>query len=130
MTDRARLVLTVVETRLGVCRLEAGAAVPTWADHAGEFVSITRTADELSIVCAADAVPAGVPMEGPWRAFKVQGPLVMTLIGVVAAIANPLADAGISIFAMSTYDTDYVLVHAPDFDAAIEVLLAAGHTIQ
>jgi hypothetical protein len=124
------LLLTVVESRLAVCRVEAGETVPAWVDLAGEFVSITRTADELSIVCASDTVPPGVPMEGPWRAFKVQGPLVMTLIGVVASLADPLADAGISIFAISTYDTDYVLVHEPDFKRAIDALIAAGHTVQ
>jgi len=122
--------LTAIDARLAVCRAEAGSVVPAWVDHGGDFVSITRTVEELSIVCAWDAVPAGVPLEGPWRAIKVQGPLVMTLIGVVAALANPLADAGISIFAISTYDTDYVLVHEPDFDAAIDALIAAGHTVQ
>ena len=124
------LLLTVIEARLAVCRLEASSRVPAWVDRAGDFVSFTRTSDELSIVCDMDVVPRGVPMEGPWRAFKVQGPLVMTLIGVVAALANPLADAGISIFAISTYDTDYVLVHEPDLDAAIEALVGAGHTVQ
>jgi uncharacterized protein len=124
------MLLTVIEARLGVCRLEAASRVPAWVDRAGDFVSITRTSDELSIVCDMDVVPRGVPMEGPWRAFKVQGPLVMTLIGVVAALANPLADAGISIFAISTYDTDYVLVHEPDLEAAIEALVGAGHTVQ
>ena len=93
------MLLTVIEARLAVCRVDAGSEVPAWVDRAGDFASITRTSDELSIVCARDAVPPGVPMEGPWRAFKVRGPLVMTLIGVVAALANPLADAGISIFA-------------------------------
>jgi uncharacterized protein len=124
------LSVAVIEARLAVCRVEAGGEVPGWVAHAGEFVSITRTTDELSIVCAFDAVPAGVPMEGPWRAFKVEGPLVMTLIGVVASLANPLADAGISIFAISTYDTDYVLVHEPDFDAAAQALVAAGHSVR
>ena len=124
------MLLTVIDARVAVCRVEAGSVVPAWVDRAGDFVSITRTSQELSIVCAMDAVPPGVPMEGPWRAFRVQGPLVMTLIGVVAALANPLADAGISIFAISTYDTDYVLVHEPDLDAAINVLIAAGHTVQ
>ena len=94
----------------------------------GTSVCITRTPDELSIVCASEAVPDGVPMEGPWRAFRVRGPLVMTLIGVVAAMANPLADAGIAIFAISTFDTDYILVHEPDFEAAKSALTAAGHT--
>ena len=124
------MLLTVVETPLAVSRLEATSRIPAWVDHAGDFVSITRTTDELSIVCAMDAVPKDVPMEGPWRAIRVHGPLVMTLIGVVAALANPLADAGISIFAISTYDTDYILVHEPDFEAAISALTAAGHTVQ
>jgi hypothetical protein len=124
------MLLTVIDARLAVCRLEADSLVPAWVDRAGDFVSITRTSDELSIVCDTGVVPPGVPMEGPWRAFKVQGPLVMTLIGVVAALATPLADAGISIFAISTYDTDYVLVHEPDLDAAIEALVGAGHTVQ
>jgi hypothetical protein len=124
------LPLDVVDARLAVCRLEANAEVPPWVDRRGDFVSITRTADELSIVCGIDAVPPGVPMEGPWRAFKVHGPLVMTLIGVVASLANPLADAGIAIFAVSTYDTDYVLVHEPDFERATSTLIAAGHDIR
>jgi hypothetical protein len=130
MTRTTPMLLTVIEARLAVCRLEAAGRVSAWLDRAGDFVSITRTSDELSIVCDMDVVPRGVPMEGPWRAFKVEGPLVMTLIGVVAGLANPLADAAISIFAISTYDTDYVLVHEPDLDAAIEALVGAGHTVQ
>jgi uncharacterized protein len=121
--------LDAVGVRLAVCRLDAGSEVPPWVDHSREFTSVTRTMDELSVVCAFDHVPEGVPMEGPWRAFKVKGPIVMTLIGVVAALANPLADAGISIFAISTFDTDYILVHEPDFDAAIDALTRAGHVV-
>jgi uncharacterized protein len=124
------MLLTVMDRRLAVCRLDADSRVPTWVDRAADFVTLTRTSDELSIVCDIDVVPRSVPMEGPWRAFKVQGPLVMTLIGVVAALANPLSAAGISIFAISTYDTDYVLVHEPDLDAAIEALIGAGHIVQ
>jgi hypothetical protein len=125
----ASMHVEAVEVRLAVCRLDAGSDVPPWVDQSTEFTSVTRTVDELSIVCAHDSVPEGVPMEGPWRAFKVKGPIVMTLIGVVAALANPLADAGISIFAISTFDTDYILVHEPDFDAAIGALTQAGHVI-
>lgn len=121
--------LEAVDVRLAVCRLDADSEVPPWVDQSGAFASVTRTVDELSIVCAHDFVPAGVRMEGPWRAFRVQGPIVMTLIGVVAALANPLADAGISIFALSTFDTDYVLVHEPDFDAAVAALTRAGHVV-
>jgi hypothetical protein len=126
----ASLHLEAIEIRLAVCRLDAGSDVPPWLDRSSEFTSVTRTKDELSIVCARDDVPDGVPMEGPWRAFRVQGPLVMTLIGVVAALANPLADAGISIFAISTFDTDYILVHEPDFDAAVGALAQAGHIVE
>ena len=121
--------LEVIETRLAVCRLDAGSDLPQWVDRSREFTSVTRTTDELSIVCADDAVPEGVAMEGPWRALRVQGPIVMTLIGVVAALADPLADAGISIFAISTFDTDYILVHEPDFDAAVGALSQAGHVV-
>jgi uncharacterized protein len=125
----ASMQLEVVETRLAVCRLDAASDVPRWVDQSREFTSVTRTKDELSVVCAGHDVPEGVPMEGPWRAFKVKGPIVMTLIGVVAALANPLAAAGISIFAISTFDTDYILVHEPDFDAAVGALTQAGHVV-
>ena len=125
----ASIHLEAIEIRLAVCRLEAGSDVPPWIERSREFTSVTRTSDELSVVCAVDDVPEGVAMEGPWRAFRVQGPIVMTLIGVVAALANPLADAGISIFAISTFDTDHILVHEPDFDAAVGALTRAGHVV-
>ncbi len=123
------LPLEAIDIRLAVCRLDAGSDVPRWVDLSGPFTTVTRTVDELSIVCANDDVPEGVPTEGPWRAFRVRGPIVMTLIGVVAALANPLAEAGIAIFAISTFDTDYILVHEPDFDAAVTTLRRAGHVI-
>lgn len=113
-----------------MCRLDAGSDVPPWVDRSGEFTSVTRTKDELSVVCAYDSVPEGVPMEGPWRAFRVKGPIVMTLIGVVATLANPLADADISIFAISTFETDYILVHEPEFEAAVGALTEAGHSVR
>jgi uncharacterized protein len=125
----ASIHLEAIETRLAVCRLDAGSDVPSWVDRSRDFTSVTRTTDELSVICACDDVPEGIRMEGPWRALRVQGPIVMTLIGVVAALANPLADAGISIFAMSTFDTDYILVHEPDFDAAVDALTQAGHVV-
>jgi len=125
----ASLHLEAVGVRLAVCRLDAGSDLPPWVDQSREFTSVTRTMDELSVVCARDDVPEDVPMEGPWRAFRVKGPIVMTLIGVVAALANPLAAAGISIFAISTFDTDYILVHEPDFDAAVGALTQAGHVV-
>jgi hypothetical protein len=121
--------LDALAIRLAVCRLDPRSEVPSWVNRSTVFTSVTRTADELSVVCPYDDAPAGIPIEGPWRAFRVKGPIVMTLIGVIAALANPLADAGISIFAISTYDTDYVLVHEPDFDAAVGALTRAGHVV-
>jgi hypothetical protein len=121
--------VVALATRLAVCRLPPDSPMPAWIEAGGDFVATTRTPDELSIVCAVDVAPDSIPNEGPWRAFKVQGPLVMTLLGVVAALADPLRDAGISIFAISTYDTDYILVHENDGEAATRALLAAGHEV-
>ena len=95
----------------------------------GEFFSVTRTAEELSAVCEAAAVPPGVKAEGPWSVLAVRGPLDFNLKGVLAGLTTPLATADISIFAVSTYDTDYVLVRSPDLDRAVRALREAGHKI-
>lgn len=120
--------LTVLSQTFTVCRLDAGAAIPAWASQ-GNFFSTTRTNDELSVVCESSQVPANVKSEKDWRAFKVQGPLEFSLTGILAALANPLAQAGISIFAVSTFDTDYVLVKSENLDAAISTLTRAGHEV-
>ena len=111
-----------------VCGLAADAAIPEWA-VGGSFVSLTRTRDELSVVCAEDLVPAGTKCEGGWRVFQVAGPLEFSLTGVLAAIAAPLANAGVSIFAISTFDTDYVLVKEENLVKAVEALRGAGHRV-
>lgn len=90
---------------------------------------MTRTPYELSIVCEADAVPDEVQAERGWSAVAVQGPLDLNLTGILARLAAPLEAAGISIFAVSTYDTDYILVRDGDFERAIETLRKAGHTV-
>ena len=122
------LTLTLLAEPLAVCRLEPHSAPPAWAWNGG-LVSLTRSAEELSLVCAAANVPPGVQAEQPWRALKVAGPLDFSLIGVLASLAVPLADAAISIFAVSTYDTDYVLVRSGQIDAALDALRRAGHTL-
>jgi len=122
----APLRLTILPEALAVCRLAAGDAFPAWLPPHG-FVSVTRTSDELSIVCPQDAVPPGVPCEPGWCALAVAGPLDFGLTGILASIATPLAEAGISIFAISTFDTDYVLVKAERLDDAVEALRRAGH---
>ena len=120
--------LRLLPHRLAVCRLSAEDAIPSWAT--GEFISITRTAAELSIVCGQELVPDGKKCEGGWRVFEVAGPLEFALTGVLSAIATPLAAAGVSIFALSTFDTDYVLVKEDKLAEAIEALRAAGHEME
>ena len=120
-------VLRVLEGRYAVCRLAPDDPVPEFASG-GTFYSITRTASELSMVCAEDRVPAGVQFEGGWRIFQVEGPLDFALTGILASIAMPLAQAGIAIFAISTFDTDFVLVKEEKLTRAIEALTGAGHT--
>ena len=120
--------LVVVPGALAVCRLPAGSALPSWA-AGGSLVSVTQTADETSVVCDASLVPTDVPAESGWRAIKVAGPLDFGLTGVLLSIARPLADAGVSVFALSTYDTDYVLVKEPALATAVAALTGAGHRI-
>ena len=95
----------------------------------GTFFSVTRTPTELSAVCDVAAVPPGVKTDGPWSVLAVRGPLDLNMTGVLAGLTAPLAAAGISIFAISTYDTDYLLVRNHDLDRAILVLREAGHDI-
>lgn len=110
-----------------VARLDPRAAWPEWALRAAGFVSVTRTAEEWSVVVSAEQVPAGVTCETGWALFKVEGPLPFALVGVMAALARPLAEAGISLLALGTYDTDYLLVKAVRAHEAVAALTAAGH---
>jgi hypothetical protein len=117
--------LTVLPEPLAICRLRPSERIPSWALEEHESLSsITRTPDELSIVCPEEAVPPDTQVEGGWRALVVGGPIPFEQTGVLASIAGPLAAAGISIFAVSTYDTDYVLVKAEQVRRALEILAA------
>jgi hypothetical protein len=123
-----RLELTLLAERFAISRLAADAPVPDWATQ-GPFFSVTRTGDELSVVSEISQVPVGVQSQPGWRVFKVHGPFVLSEIGVLSALAAPLAEAKISLFAVSTFDTDYLLVAAETLSAAITALGRAGHTI-
>jgi len=122
------LTLSILPDTLAICRLAPGAPIPAWAR--GDFVAITRTRGELAIVCAQANVPDGIVCERDWRALRVVGQLDFALTGVLASLTAPLADAGISIFAVSTFDTDYILVKARDLEKTTRVLQEAGHTIE
>jgi hypothetical protein len=123
-----RLVLLLAGSEFAVCRLSASEPVPAWAGSAG-FSSVTRTADELSIVCPAGPVPARVKAERGWRLLKIAGPLDFGAVGILVAVAEPLARAGISLLTVGTFDTDYVLVKAERLAEAIRALETAGHTV-
>lgn len=105
------------------------ADVPRWATQ-GPFFSVTRTSDELSIVVEASRVPEGIQGQSGWRVIKVHGPFVLSEVGVLAALAGPLAAARISLFVISTFDTDYLLVSSESLDATVTVLERSGHTFR
>lgn len=121
--------LLLQEDRFAICQLPAEAELPEWLTQAPGVVATVRSREELSLVCREDVVPAEVRQEKGWRAFMVEGPLDFGLTGVLAAIAGPLAVAGISIFALSTFHTDYVLVKEDKLEAATKALSAAGHNV-
>ncbi len=130
-TRPAPLALAVFPGRLAVCRLGPDEPIPAWAvDEGGPVLSITRTAEELSIVCAEERVPADVRAQRGFRCLAVRGPLAFDALGVLAALAAPLAAAGVSILAISTYDTDLLLVRDADLDRAAAALTGAGHRVE
>jgi uncharacterized protein len=123
------LTLTVIEGTFAICRLDPDAGVPSWA-RAGNLWSITRSADELSIVCEEGAAPESVRHEGSWRILEVQGPFEFSAVGIISSLAAPLAAARIGIFVISTFDTDYLLLKQDDLESAAGVLSREGHEIR
>ncbi|WP_412062398.1 ACT domain-containing protein [Rubrivirga sp. IMCC45206] len=123
------MTLDLVPGRLAVGRLAPDAPVSDWMTT-GAVSSVTRTAAELSVVCAEAAVPPDVVAERGWRALTVRGPLDFALTGILAGLAAPLAQAGVSIFALSTYDTDVLLVRDRQLAQAVAALRAAGHEVE
>lgn len=123
--------LRVLSDRLAVCRLPLDAAWPTPpTDHS--FFVAARTAEEISVVCTQDGAPdhPDVRIEPDWRALEVLGPLDFKMVGVMASIAGPLSEVGVSVFVVSTFDTDYVLVRAESLEASVTALRAAGHEVE
>jgi uncharacterized protein len=119
------LKLIILAQRLAVCRLDVNAPIPEWA--AGEsFLSISRTRDELSVICEEHLVPAGTQASRGWRGFKIVGPLDLDLVGILVSVAVPLAQSNVGILPIGTYETDYVLVRDRQLSDAIKALRFAG----
>lgn len=111
---------------LAVCQPAADTPVPSWP-QGGEFFCVVQSADELSIVCEEDRVPEGFRVERGWVALKLEGRFPFSMTGVLASFLQPLAEAKIPIFAISTFDTDFVLVKCEELERARKALEAAGH---
>ncbi|MEE9530126.1 MAG: ACT domain-containing protein [Syntrophobacteria bacterium] len=124
--NHTNLTLSLLSDTFAICRLEPEADIPSWA-LAGDFFSVTRTKEELSLVCLQESVPEGTRCEKGFRCFKVGGPLDFSLTGILSSLTIPLAQAGISVLAISTFDTDYLLVKETQVDRAVQKLSQAGH---
>jgi hypothetical protein len=118
-----------LEGTWAVVRLPPGAPLPSWAIDAPGFLSLTRTDDELSVICLERAVPAGSHAERGWSVLKLHGPFPLTEVGILASLAAPLAAAGVSVLPVGTFDTDYLLVRSSAAPSACRALLAAGHRL-
>ena len=129
VTESRKLTLSLVGDTFAIARLSPGDDFPDWA-FTGAFSSVTRTEDEVSIVCPEDRLPAGVMHEGGWRCLGVVGDLDFSLAGVISSLAAPLAGAGVPIFLTSTYDSDYLLVKADRLERAVGALSEAGHVVR
>jgi hypothetical protein len=124
--SHTNLALSLLSDTFAICRLEPEADIPSWA-LAGDFFSVTRTKEELSLVCPQEIVPEGTRCEKGFRCIKVGGPLDFSLTGILSSLTIPLAQAGISVLALSTFDTDYLLVKEAQVDRAIQKLSQAGY---
>jgi hypothetical protein len=127
--SQRRFALSLLPGSFAIVRLAANAGLPAWATRSA-FFSVTRTDEELSIVCAAEHVPDGIAVQGGWRILKVQGPFALSEIGVLASLAAPIAGAKVSLFVISTFDTDYLLVSEEQLEAAKAALKSAGHLVR
>jgi hypothetical protein len=123
-----RLNLRTIRGNFAVTRLAADAPVPEWA-NSGTFRSVTRTGSELSIICREENVPLDITSERGFSCLCVAGPLDFSLVGILASLLGPLAEAGIAVFVVSTFDTDYLMVKAREFDNCVRALLKAGHQV-
>jgi hypothetical protein len=128
LVEMKNLKLVSLDGNYAICRLVAGMVSPEWS-FGGPFYSITRTPDEISIICLHEQVPENIQCQPGWRLLKIEGPFEFDEIGVLASLTAPLADAQISLLTISTFDTDYILIQEDNFPQAVHILAAAGHKI-
>ncbi len=121
--------LTILPEKIAVCKFQSNSEIPAWALNS-TFYSITKTKEELSIVCLEDQLEGDEQVERGWKAIKVEGPLDFSLIGILANLSSILASGKISIFVISTFDTDYILVKEDQLEKAQQLLSKSGHTIK
>ena len=124
-----KLRLLLLPQKYAACQFHPDQHIPYWA-LLGDFISLTRTHDELSIVCQQDNVPDDVKAERGWRCVRVQGAFDFSVSGVNVSLAVPLAEADISVLAIATYATDYLLIKEENIERALQVLKQAGHHIE
>ena len=124
-----KLSLVLLPQLYAVCQFHPDQHIPFWA-LIGDFVSLTRTSEELSIVCQQENVPEDIQAERGWRCVQVQGAFDFTISGIHASLAVPLANADISVLAIATYATDYLLMKEKDVERAIAVLSQSGHSVE
>lgn len=122
-----KLSFSVLPENFAIVQLPPNESPPNWVS--GDFYSITRTSDELSIVCDQNLLPEGIKADKDWKALKIQGPLDFSLVGILSDISSTLAKGEVSIFVISTYNTDYILVKSKDLDKAVDLLKSAGHSV-
>ena len=127
MTQR-QLRISLLKDKYGICSLPNTAPIPEWALKQS-LVSITRTKKELTIVCPQDVIPSQCKSDLNWRCFRLDGTFDLNQIGVISSISAPLAQNGISIYVISTYDTDYFLVQQENLEQTISALSNSGHSI-
>jgi uncharacterized protein len=131
--NQERMVITkqrisILQDIFAICRFEKDDEIPHWALK-DRFVTITRTDEELSILAPIRSIPNHLVYDGDWKCLKVEGPLELTLSGILASLIGPLAKAGIAVLAIATYDTDYFLIKQDRLELAVQILLDEGHHI-
>lgn len=124
-----QLTLTLLPQKYAMCRLDPNGPIPYWALLGDDFISLTRTRSELSVACLQENVPEEIKAERNWRCLKVEGSFEFSLAGVHASLAQPLAQANISILAIATYETDHILVQEENLEYTVRVLEEAGHRV-